>query len=66
MAIWLVTNGHARRLATLPIPDDVAVLRGRLLAATLGDGALWEVRPRLIRLVASVAVFGLLMLLTNR
>jgi len=49
-AIWLVRNGRLERLATVPIPDDVAVVHGMLLAITLGDGALWEVRPHVRRL----------------
>ena len=45
-AVWLFKAGHLTRLATLSIPDDVAVLNGKLLAVTLGDKALWEVYPR--------------------
>jgi hypothetical protein len=52
-AIWLVAHGRARRLATVPTPDDVAVFHGRLLAVTLGDGKLWEVRPAVKPLVSS-------------
>lgn len=51
-AIWLVRRGRVTRLATVSIPDDLAVFHGRLLAVTLGDGALWEVRPHLKRLVS--------------
>jgi hypothetical protein len=50
-AVWLVRNGTVRRLATVSIPDDLAVFHGRLLAVTLGDGVLWEIRPHLKRLV---------------
>lgn len=49
-AIWLVRHGRLQRLATLSTPDDVAVVHGVLLAITLGDGALWEVKPHLRRL----------------
>lgn len=51
-AIWLVVGDRLTRLATLSIPDDLAVFHGHLLAVTLGDGALWEVRPHLKRLVS--------------
>lgn len=49
-AIWLVRNGTLQRLATVSTPDEVAVVHGMLLTITLGDGALWEVRPQLRRL----------------
>jgi hypothetical protein len=49
-AVWLVQHGRLQRLATLSIPEEVAVVHGMLLSITLGDGALWEVRPRLRRL----------------
>lgn len=50
-AIWLVRSGRVTRLATVSIPDDVVVYHGHLLAVTLGDGALWEIRPRVRRLL---------------
>jgi hypothetical protein len=46
-AVWLVRAGRLQRIATLSTPDDVVVFRGALLAVTLGDGGLWEVRPHL-------------------
>jgi hypothetical protein len=49
-AIWVVRHGRVQRLATVSIPDEVVVVRGMLLAITLGDGALWEIRPRFRRL----------------
>jgi len=52
-AVWLLRNGHVTRLATVPTPDDVAILRGHLYAVTLGDGGLWEIRPRVVRLPIS-------------
>ncbi|HEV3309208.1 MAG TPA: hypothetical protein VG815_01630 [Chloroflexota bacterium] len=51
-AVWLVKNGVVSRLATLSTPDDVAVVHGMLVAVTLGDGGLWEVRPRVTRLMS--------------
>ncbi len=51
-AVWMVRNGRVTRLATVSIPDDLAVYHGRLLAVTLGDGALWEIRPHVKRLVS--------------
>jgi DNA-binding beta-propeller fold protein YncE len=51
-AVWLVSQGRVQRLATLSIPDDLAVFHGRLLADTLGDGRLWEVRPSVKLLVS--------------
>ena len=45
-AVWLVKRGHVPRLASVPTPDDVAVVNGMLVAVTLGDGKLWEIRPR--------------------
>lgn len=53
-AVWLVRGGRATRLATVSIPDDLAVVNGALLAVTLGDGALWEITPRVQRLVAGL------------
>jgi hypothetical protein len=50
-AIWLLKHGSLSKLASLPTPDDVATAHGILLAVTLGDGGLWEIRPRLRRLV---------------
>lgn len=49
-AVWMVWHGPVRSLARLSTPDDVAVAGGRLFAVTLGDNALWEVRPHLVRL----------------
>lgn len=51
-AIWLVRGRRVTRLATVSIPDDLAVYHGRLLAVTLGDGALWEIRPHITRLLS--------------
>lgn len=51
-AVWLPRNGTVTRLATVSIPDDLAVYHGRLLAVTLGDGSLWEIRPHLKRLLS--------------
>lgn len=50
-AVSVVRDGRVTRLATVSIPDDLAVYHGRLLAVTLGDGALWEIRPHLKRLL---------------
>ncbi len=54
-AIWAIKNGQRTRLATVPTPDDVTVVDGRLLAVTLSDGSLWEIRPRLRRLTGRFA-----------
>jgi hypothetical protein len=51
-AVWFVKNGHVRRLATLDVPDDLAIFHGHLLADSLGDGKVWEVAPRLKRLAS--------------
>lgn len=51
-AVWLLRAGRRIRLATLATPDDVVVWHGALLATSLGDGRIWEVRPHL-RLLAS-------------
>lgn len=53
-AVWLVRSGRAVRMATVSIPDDLATVDGRLFAVTLGDGALWEIAPRLRRVVAGL------------
>jgi hypothetical protein len=51
-AVWLVRQGHLQRLATLAVPDDVAVIRRRLVAVALNDGSLWEVWPTIRRVVS--------------
>lgn len=51
-AVWFLRNGTVTRLATVSIPDDLAVYHGRLLAVTLGDGSLWEIRPHRKRLLS--------------
>lgn len=61
-AIWSLRSGRIRRLATLSTPDDIAVVHGMLLAVTLGDGGLWEVRPRLRRLAGFRSPQGLAVL----
>ena len=52
-SIWLLKRGRLSKLASVPTPDDVATVKGMLLAVTLGDGALWEIRPRLRRLLTT-------------
>jgi len=49
-AVWFLKDGTVSRLATVPTPDDLAIAAGHLYAVTLGDGGLWEVRPRVSRL----------------
>jgi hypothetical protein len=39
------------RLATVPLPDDLAVVSGHLIAVSLG-GQVWEVAPH-VRLLSS-------------
>jgi DNA-binding beta-propeller fold protein YncE len=53
-AVWLVRSGRAVRLATVSIPDDLVLVHGRLFAVTLGDGALWEIRPSVRRIVSGL------------
>lgn len=53
-AVWLVRGGRATRLATLPVPDDVAVVNGHLLAVSLNDGRLWEISPHVTPLVSGL------------
>ena len=49
-AVWRI--GRTRtRLATVPLPDDLAVVSGHLIAVSLG-GQVWEVAPHL-RLLSS-------------
>jgi streptogramin lyase len=44
-AVWRVDrHGHHTKLASLPLPDDLAVVSGHLLANSLA-GAVWEVAP---------------------
>jgi hypothetical protein len=50
-AIWLLKRGHLTKLASVPTPDDVTTVSGMLLTVTLGDGGLWEIRPRVRRLL---------------
>ncbi len=49
-AIWMLRKGRRTKLASLPTPDDVAVVGKALLAVTLGDGSLWEIKPRVRRI----------------
>ncbi|MGH2448928.1 MAG: hypothetical protein ACRDFS_10060 [Chloroflexota bacterium] len=49
-AVWFLRRGHLRRLATVSTPDDLAVVGASLLATALGDGSLWEIKPRVRRL----------------
>jgi hypothetical protein len=53
--VWFVSKGHATRMGSFSTPDDVVVFRGALLVVTLGDHALWEVRPHLRLLTAAFA-----------
>lgn len=51
-AVWWVKSGRVQRLATVSIPDDVAVVSSMLVAVTLGDARLWEVWPRVRPLIS--------------
>lgn len=50
--IWLLHGHQLSRVAAVSIPDDLTVIHGRLLAVTLGDGGLWEVYPRVYRILS--------------
>jgi hypothetical protein len=51
-AVWRIGGMRTRtRLATVPLPDDLAVVSGHLIAVSLG-GQVWEVAPHL-RLLSS-------------
>ena len=50
-SVWLLKGGRLLRLASAPMPDDVASVDGMLLTVTLGDGGLWEIRPKVRRLL---------------
>ena len=52
-AVWRI--GHTRRLlATIPLPDDLAVISNHLIAVSL-LGEVWEVAPRLRMLSSAFA-----------
>lgn len=51
--VWLIKHGKTKRLARVPTPDDVVAIKRELIATTLDDGGLWEIRPRLQRLPAT-------------
>jgi hypothetical protein len=53
--VWKIAAGHTTQLGSFSTPDDVVVFRGALLAVTLGDHALWEVRPHRRLLTAAFA-----------
>jgi hypothetical protein len=42
--VWMIKGGHRTRLASIPIPDDFAIVSGHLLAVSLVSG-LWEAAP---------------------
>lgn len=50
-AVWMVRGGRIRRLATVDVPDDLVIFRGRLVTDSLGDGHIWEVWPS-VRILA--------------
>jgi len=50
-AVWMIAGGKRKRLGAIPLPDDLAVISGHLVAVSL-VGQVWEVAPHL-RLLSS-------------
>jgi hypothetical protein len=44
-AVWMVAGHKRTRLASLPLPDDLAIVGGHLVAVSLAGGV-WEIAPR--------------------
>ncbi len=54
-AVWRIGNdGQRTRLATVPVPDDLAVINHHLISSSL-LGGVWEVAPHLIKLTDAFA-----------
>ena len=53
-AIWRISGNQRTRLATVPVPDDLAVISHHLISSSL-LGGVWEVAPHLRQLTNAFA-----------
>jgi hypothetical protein len=51
-AVWLIAGHRRTELGGLPLPDDLSIVSGHLVAVSLAGG-IWEVAPRLRKLSAA-------------